>query len=107
MDKQDKAALTAIGAATLAGTTLGTITVAIVKTTFLGITLSTTTVALPVAGLVAAGGLVTYGGYRVWRALKPRSGPGDNPPGRDGRGNRRCHTSGPGEKQSPESSASR
>jgi len=80
MDKQDKAALTAISAATLAGTTLGTITVAIAKTTFLGITVSTTTVALPVAGLVAAGGLITYGGYRVWRALKPGSGPGTNPP---------------------------
>jgi fatty acid desaturase len=70
MDKLDKAALAAIGGGTTAGLALGSITVAVAQTTFLGIGISTTTVALPVAGLVAAGGAVTWGGYRVWRALR-------------------------------------
>jgi hypothetical protein len=69
MDNQDTAALAAIGAATGLSTTAGTITVAVTTTKILGFTVATTTVGLPVAGLVLAGGAVTYGGYKVWKWL--------------------------------------
>lgn len=79
MDNQDKAAPAAISTATAGPLTLGSITVAVAKSTFLGLTVSTTTVALPVAGLVVGGGALTYGGYRVWRAMRGASPslPGD------------------------------
>lgn len=66
MDKQDKLVLAAIGAATGVGTTTGTITVLVTTTKILGITVASTTVALPVAGLIAAGGALTFGGYGLF-----------------------------------------
>jgi hypothetical protein len=70
MDKEDKAALTAITAATGVSTMAGSITVAVTTTKILWITVATTTVALPVAGLVAAGGALTFGGYKMWKWLR-------------------------------------
>jgi hypothetical protein len=79
MDSQDKTVLGAIAAATGVSTAAGTITVIVTTTKILGITVATTTVALPVAGLVAAGGAVTFGGYKVWRWLRtPETGEAGN-----------------------------
>ena len=64
MDSQDKTVLGAIAAATGVSTTGGAITVMVTTTKILGITVATTTVALPVAGLVAAGGAVGLGDVR-------------------------------------------
>lgn len=72
MDKEDKLVLGAIGAATGLSTTAGTITVLVSTTKILGITVATTTVALPVAGLIAAGGAVTFGGYKMWKWLRSK-----------------------------------
>jgi hypothetical protein len=72
MDNEDKAALAVIGTATGVSTVAGTVTVAVTTTKVLGITVATTTVALPVAGLVLAGGAVTYGGYKMWKWLRGR-----------------------------------
>jgi hypothetical protein len=66
----DKAALTAIGAATGLSTVAGSIAVAVTTTKILGITVATTTVALPVAGIVAAGGALTFGGYKMRKRLR-------------------------------------
>jgi hypothetical protein len=70
MDKQDKAALAAIGAATGLSTAAGTITILVTTTKILGITVASTTVGLPVAGLVLAGGALTWGGYKVWKVMQ-------------------------------------
>ncbi len=75
------------GATTLAGTSLGSITVAtlpvaVVTTApaagvagWLGVTTTATTViaapvTLPVGGIVAAGALLTYGGYKAYKFIK-------------------------------------
>ena len=63
MDSQDKTVLAAISAATGVSTAAGTITVMVTTTKILGITVATTTVALPVAGLVLAGGALTFGAH--------------------------------------------
>jgi hypothetical protein len=81
MDSQDRTVLGAIAAATGVSTAAGTITVMVTTTKILGITVATTTVALPVAGLVAAGGAATFGGYKMWKWLRSRDGAqtGNNP----------------------------
>jgi hypothetical protein len=78
-----------LGMTTLAGSSLGSITVAtvpVVVTTstsaggiagWLGFTTATTTVmtapiSVPAAGIVAAGALLTYGGYKVYKHIKSR-----------------------------------
>ncbi|MEH2166305.1 MAG: hypothetical protein V7K41_06460 [Nostoc sp.] len=77
------------GMATLAGSSLGSITVATVpvvvtSTTsasgiagWLGFTTAATTViaapiTVPVGGIVAAGALLTYGGYKIYKQIKSR-----------------------------------
>ena len=73
MSENDVKALGAIAAtASAAGT--GSITVATITSTAPGILgvlgfTTTATVALPVAGLVAAGGLFGYGFYKAWECL--------------------------------------
>ena len=52
----------------------GSITVAVTTTKILGVTVATSTVALPVAGLVVAGGAVTYGSFRMWKWLQRSDG---------------------------------
>lgn len=69
-ENEDLEAIAAIGAATGASAGLGSITVLTTTTTAHGILAllgagTTTVVALPVAGIVATGGLLTYGGYKV------------------------------------------
>ncbi|BAZ15401.1 hypothetical protein NIES4071_72730 [Calothrix sp. NIES-4071] len=76
-----------VGATTLAGTSIGSITVATipvaVTTTgpaagiagWLGMTTTVTTimsapVTLPVGGIIATGALLTYGGYKAYKFLK-------------------------------------
>jgi hypothetical protein len=82
MDSQDKTVLGAIAAATGVSTAAGTITVMVTTTKILGFTVATSTVALPVAGLVAAGGAATLGGYKMWKWLRSRdSAPIGNGPG--------------------------
>ncbi|MEH2116634.1 hypothetical protein [Nostoc sp.] len=77
------------GMATFAGSSLGSITVAtvpvVVTTTtsaggitgWLGFTTAATTVmaapiTVPVGGIVAAGALLTYGGYKVYKHIKSK-----------------------------------
>lgn len=68
--KEDVQAIAAIAGSTGAAAGLGSITVLTYTTTAHGILAllgagTTTVVALPVAGIVAAGGLLAYGGYKV------------------------------------------
>lgn len=79
------------GATTIAGASLGSITVATVPVAlttsvpaagiagWLGLTTTATTVVaapitLPVGGVIAAGALLTYGGYKVYKYLKGKEG---------------------------------
>lgn len=67
---EDVEAIAAIAGASSAGAGLGSITVLTTTTTAHGILAllgagTTTVVALPVAGIVAASGLIAYGGYKV------------------------------------------
>ncbi len=67
---EDVQAIAAIASASTAGAGLGSITVLTTTTTAHGILAllgagTTTVVALPVAGIVAASGLIAYGGYKV------------------------------------------
>jgi hypothetical protein len=67
---EDVQAIAAIASATGASAGLGSITVLTYTTTAHGILAllgagTTTVVALPVAGIVATGGLLAYGGYKV------------------------------------------
>ena len=73
MSEDDAKALGAIAAtASVAGT--GSVTVATITSTAPGILgvlgfTTTTAVALPVAGIVAAGGLFGFGAYKAWESL--------------------------------------
>jgi hypothetical protein len=53
----------------------------VTTTKILGITVATTTVGLPVAGLVLAGGALTFGGYKVWKWMRANDPPDDPPVG--------------------------
>jgi len=69
-NNKDVQAITAIAGASSASAGLGSITLLTTTTTAPGILAllgagTTTVVALPVAGLVAASGLIAYGGYKV------------------------------------------
>lgn len=69
-DNEDVKAIAAIAGASSASAGLGSITVLTATTTAHGILAllgagTTTVVALPVAGIVAASGLIAYGGYKV------------------------------------------
>lgn len=69
-NNQDIEAITAIAGASGASLGLGSVTVLTTTTTAHGILAllgagTTTVVALPVAGIVATGGLLAYGGYKV------------------------------------------
>ncbi len=69
-DNKDVQAIAAIAGASSASAGLGSITLLTTTTTAHGILAllgagTTTVVALPVAGLVAASGLIAYGGYKV------------------------------------------
>jgi hypothetical protein len=72
MEKEEKVVLAAVGAATGVSTMAGTVTVLVTTTKILGITVATTTVAVPVAGLIAAGGVLTFGGYKMWKWLRSK-----------------------------------
>ena len=78
-DNTDKVALAAIGSSAVATATAGTITIATISTTSpdwgnfgaLGLTTTTVTaVAVPIAGFVAVGGALVWGGYRVLKAIR-------------------------------------
>lgn len=79
------------GVTTIAGASLGSITVATVPVAvtttvpaagiagWLGLTTTATTVVaapitLPVGGVIAAGALLTYGGYKVYKHLQGKEG---------------------------------
>jgi hypothetical protein len=74
MDNQDKTIFGVLAAATGIGATAGTITVIVTTTKILGITVATTTVGLPVAGVIAAGGALTFGGYKMLKWLRQNDG---------------------------------
>jgi hypothetical protein len=84
IDRTDRAVVAAIASASTAAAGLGSATVAVITTTspawgplgWLGLTTTAvTTVALPVAGVVAAVGAATWGGYKVYKILRDK---GDN-----------------------------
>ena len=73
--KEEVQTIAAIAGASGATTGLGSITVLTATTTAHGILAllgagTTTVVALPVAGIVAASGLIAYGGYKVVRYIE-------------------------------------
>jgi hypothetical protein len=75
---EDVQAIAAIAGASSASAGLGSITVLTTTTTAHGILAllgagTTTVVALPVAGIVAASGLIAYGGYKVVKYVQSQN----------------------------------
>ena len=81
MDSEEKVVVGVIGTATGVSATAGSLTVLVTTTKILGITVATTTVAVPVFAIIATGGLLTYGGYKMWKSLRAIEGNDDLPHG--------------------------
>jgi hypothetical protein len=84
LKNEDVQAIAAIAGASGASAGLGSITVLTYTTTAHGILAllgagTTTVVALPVAGVVAAGGLLAYGGYKVINYMQSQDNQADTP----------------------------